>query len=153
MINDEIKFMKKALKQAEKAVEKDEVPIGCVIVKDGKIISRAYNQREKKMDSTSHAEIIAIQKACKKLKNWRLIGCEIYVTIEPCLMCAGAINLARIKKVYFGAYDKKGGAYGSSINSLDALNVNHRPLVKGGILEKPCSDILKNYFKMKREQK
>ena len=142
--------MKAAIKEAMKAQDIDEVPIGCVIVKDGKIIARGYNKREKEQDATSHAEIKTLQKACKKLKSWRLVGCDIYVTLEPCLMCAGAIIQSRIENVYFGAYDSKGGAFGSSINVLDAKNINHRPNVCGGILEAECSQILKDYFKKKR---
>ena len=144
------KYMKAAIKEAMKAQDIDEVPIGCVVVKDGKIIARGYNKREKEQDATSHAEIKTLQKACKKLKSWRLVGCDIYVTLEPCLMCAGAIIQSRIENVYFGAYDPKGGAFGSSINALDAKNINHRPNVCGGILEAECSQILKDYFKKKR---
>ena len=144
------KYMKAAIKEAMKAQDIDEVPIGCVIVKDGKIIARGYNKREKEQDATSHAELKTLQKACKKLKSWRLVGCDIYVTLEPCLMCAGAIIQSRIENVYFGAYDPKGGAFGSSINALDAKNINHRPNVCGGILEAECSQILKDYFKKKR---
>ena len=142
--------MKAAIKEAMKAQDIDEVPIGCVVVKDGKIIARGYNKREKEQDATSHAELKTLQKACKKLKSWRLVGCDIYVTLEPCLMCAGAIIQSRIENVYFGAYDPKGGAFGSSINVLDAKNINHRPNVCGGILEAECSQILKGYFKKKR---
>ena len=144
------KYMKAAIKEAMKAQDIDEVPIGCVVVKDGKIIARGYNKREKEQDATSHAELKTLQKACKKLKSWRLVGCDIYVTLEPCLMCAGAIIQSRIENVYFGAYDPKGGAFGSSINVLDAKNINHRPNVCGGILEAECSQILKGYFKKKR---
>ena len=144
------KYMKAAIKEAMKAQDIDEVPIGCVVVKDGKIIARGYNKREKEQDATSHAELKTLQKACKKLKSWRLVGCDIYVTLEPCLMCAGAIIQSRIENVYFGAYDPKGGAFGSSINVLDAKNINHRPNVCGGILEAECSQILKDYFKKKR---
>ena len=144
------KYMKAAIKEAMKAQDIDEVPIGCVIVKDGKIIARGHNKREKEQDATSHAELKTLQKACKKLKSWRLVGCDIYVTLEPCLMCAGAIIQSRIENVYFGAYDPKGGAFGSSINALDAKNINHRPNVCGGILEAECSQILKDYFKKKR---
>ena len=144
------KYMKAAIKEAMKAQDIDEVPIGCVVVKDGKIIARGYNKREKEQDATSHAEIKTLQKACKKLKSWRLVGCDIYVTLEPCLMCAGVIIQSRIENVYFGAYDPKGGAFGSSINVLNAKNINHRPNVCGGILEAECSQILKDYFKKKR---
>lgn len=152
MSNYETKFMLLAIKEAHKALEKDEVPIGCVLVKDGRVLAKAFNLRESQQCSTAHAEILAINKACKKIKNWRLIDVDMFVTLEPCLMCAGAINLARIRTIYFGAYDKKGGAYGSSIDSLSATNINHKPNVVGGVLEKECSEMLTNYFKIKREK-
>jgi len=149
-MNIEEKFMKAALKEADKAEAIDEVPIGAVIVKDGKIIARAYNQRETKNDPLGHAETLAIKKASKKLHSWRLVGCELYVTLEPCLMCAGAIIQSRIEKVVFGAYDLKGGAFGSSINILEAKNINHHPEINSGVLQQECSLKLKNYFKKKR---
>ena len=142
--------MKLALKEAKKAYDKGEVPVGAVIVKEGKVISKAYNLKEIKNDTTNHAEILAIKKASKKLKSWRLIGCDIYVTLEPCIMCAGAIIQSRIENVYFGAYDLKGGAFGTSINVLDAKNINHKPNIFGGILEDSCSQLLKDFFKNKR---
>ena len=150
MKNIHEKFMKEALKEAIKAQDIDEVPIGCVIVKDGKIIARGYNKRETSNDPTSHAELKTLQKASKKLKSWRLTGCDIYITLEPCIMCAGAIIQSRIDNVYFGAYDPKGGAFGSSINVLEAKNINHHPHVEGGILLEECSLIIKNFFKKKR---
>ena len=110
------KFMKQALKEAKKAYEKLEVPVGAVIVKDGKIIAKAHNLKETKTDTTKHAEILAIQKASKKLESWRLLDCEMYITLEPCSMCAGAIINSRIKKVYIGALDEKTGAAGSVLN-------------------------------------
>ena len=145
-------FMSLALKEAKKALEIDEVPIGCVIVKDDKVISRGFNHRESKFDVTSHAEMEAIRKANKKLHSWRLEDCDIYVTLEPCIMCGGAIIQARFKNVYYGAKDYKGGAFGSSLNILEAKNINHHPHVFGGILEKECSEIISNYFKSKRKQ-
>ena len=117
--------MKLALKEADKALLKDEVPIGCVIVKDDKVIARSHNIKESTHNPMGHAEIIAISKACKKLQNWRLEDCDIYITLEPCIMCTGAIIQSRIKNIYFGAYDPKGGALGSSINVLEANNINH----------------------------
>lgn len=147
------KYMKEALKEAKKAYEIDEVPIGCVIVKDGKIIARGHNLREKTNDTTAHAEIVAIRKATKKLKSWRLENCDIYVTIEPCSMCAGAIMWSKIKHVYFGAKDIKGGALGSSFNLFEVPNINHRPQVSGGILEEEAASLMKNFFKLKRENK
>ena len=144
-------FMSIALKEAQKALLKDETPIGCVIVKDDKVIARGHNLREIKNIVTSHAEIEAITKANKKLNNWRLVDCDLYVTIEPCIMCAGAIIQSRIRTVYYGAPDPKGGAFTSSINVLEANNINHRPVVIGGILEEECAIIIKNYFKNKRK--
>lgn len=145
--------MKEALKEARKAELIDEVPIGCVIVKDDEIIARGHNQRETKQSPIGHAEIIAINKASKKLKSWRLEGCDIYVTLEPCIMCSGAIIQSRINKVYYGASDPKGGALGSSINVLEANNINHHPEVISGVLKEECSSIITNYFKAKRQSK
>ena len=145
--------MKEALKEAKKAELIDEVPIGCVIVKDDKIIARGHNQRETNQSPIGHAEIIAINKASKKLKSWRLEGCDIYVTLEPCIMCSGAIIQSRINKVYYGASDPKGGALGSSINVLEASNINHHPEVISGVLKEECSSIITNYFKAKRQSK
>lgn len=140
-----------ALKEAKKALLIDEVPIGCVIVKDDKIIARGFNHRENKNMVCSHAEIEAINKANKKLNSWRLENCDIYITLEPCIMCCGAIIQSRIKNIYYGAKDFKGGALGSSINILEAKNINHYPNCEGGILEKECSEIISNYFKTKRK--
>lgn len=152
MKNPKERFMKVAIKEALKAEMLDEVPIGCVVVKDNKIIARGYNVRETKHESTGHAEIKTLQKACKKLNSWRLEDCDLYVTVEPCIMCGGAIIQSRIKNVYFGAYDPKGGAFGSSINILDAKNINHHPNVEGGILEKECAELIKEFFKRKRNK-
>ncbi|MBB5183839.1 tRNA adenosine(34) deaminase TadA [Catenisphaera adipataccumulans] len=146
-------WMKQAIKQAKKAAEKDEVPIGCIIVHDGKIISRAYNQREIKQLSTAHAEILAIQKACRKLGTWRLENCDLYVTLEPCPMCTGAIIQSRIRRVIFGAYDPKGGCMGSCTDLLKVKGFNHYPEVSSGICQEECSDLLKEFFKEKRKQK
>ena len=143
-------FMKSALIEAEKARKKNEVPIGAVIVKDGKIISKGYNQREKKQNALLHAEVIAINKACKKLKSWRLNGCDIYITLEPCLMCFGAILNSRIDNIYFGAYDKSGSSISSNSSLLEKSILNHKLKVEGGILEKECSQILTNFFKENR---
>ena len=144
--------MSLAIKEAQKASLEDETPIGCIIVKDDKVIARGHNKREKKNLVSSHAEIEAITKANKKLKSWRLVDCDIYVTIEPCIMCSGAIIQSRIRNVYYGAKDPKGGAFGSSINVLEAKNINHKPNIIGGILEEECAIIIKNYFKNKRKQ-
>lgn len=147
------KFMKLAVKEALKAKEKDEVPIGAVLVLDGKVISRAYNKMEREQKATAHAEILAIEKANKKLKSWRLDGAELYVTIEPCSMCAGAIVNARIKKVYFGAYEKKSGCAVSKYPVLTDAGLNHSTEFEGGLEEETCAEIIKNYFKGKRNTK
>lgn len=139
-------FMRKALAQAEKAAKLGEMPIGAVIVRDGKIIARGHNKREKGKNALLHAEIVAIDKACRKLGGWRLPGCEIYVTLEPCPMCAGAILNSRIEKVYFGAYDVKSGCAGSKINLLDMNLCNYTTEVVGGVLQSECSEIIKNFF-------
>ena len=128
------KFMKAALREAEKAELKEEVPIGCVIVRDGKIIARAHNLRQTKRLATAHAEILAIEKACRKIGDWRLDGMEMFVTLEPCAMCAGAIANSRIKKVYFGAYEKKGGGAVSKFNILTESGLNHVADFEGGVL-------------------
>ena len=150
MTQDE-KYMKEALKQAKVAGLLDEVPVGCVIVKDNKIIAKGYNKRETLKDPSAHAEIVAIRKAAKKLGDWQLVDCTIYVTIEPCIMCAGAIIQSRISKVVYGATDIRGGALGTSINVLDAQNINHHPQIIGGVLKDECTGIIKNYFKSKRK--
>ena len=147
------KFMKEALKEAEKAYKKLEVPVGAVIVKDGKIIARGHNQKETKTDTTKHAEIIAIQKASKKLKAWRLLDCEMYVTLEPCAMCAGAIINSRIKKVYIGTMDEKTGACGSVLNLFKDFKFNHTVELETGILQEDCEKLLKDFFKTLRELK
>ena len=147
----DIEYMKEALKEAKLAELEDEVPIGCVIVKDDQIIARAHNQRDKTNNPLGHAEILAIKKAGEILQDWQLVDAELYVTIEPCIMCGGAIIQSRIKKVIYGAPDLKGGAFGSSINILEANNINHRPEVIKGILEEECTAIIKNYFKEKRK--
>lgn len=144
--------MKKALAQAQLAASKDEVPIGCVIVYKDKILSRAYNQREKKQSSLAHAEILAIEKACKKLGSWRLEDCTLYVTLEPCPMCTGAIIQSRIPRVVFGAYDPKGGCMGSCTNLLEVKGFNHYPTIEGGILQEECASLLKAFFRQKRKK-
>ena len=146
-------YMKQALKEAEKAYKKLEVPVGAIIVKDGKIIARAYNQKEEKKDTTKHAEILAIQKASKKLQAWRLLDCEMYITLEPCSMCAGAIINSRIKKVYIGTMDEKTGAAGSVFNLFNDYTFNHKVEIETGILKEDCENILKKFFKELREMK
>ena len=144
--------MKQALKEAQKALLVDEVPIGCVIVLNNKIIARGYNKREERQDVSSHAEMEAIRKANKKLNSWRLVDCDIYVTLEPCLMCMGAIIQSRIKNIYYGTLEPKGGAIESSIKALEANNINHHPNAEGGIMQKECSEIISSYFRMKRRK-
>ena len=152
-MENKIRFMKEALKQAKKAEEILEVPVGAVIVKDNKIIARAYNQKETKNDSTKHAEIIAIQKACKKLDSWRLIDCEMYVTLEPCSMCAGAIIQSRLKKVYIGAMDEKTGSCGSVFNMFEDYKFNHHVEIEYDVCKDECENILKEFFKKLRKLK
>lgn len=147
------KYMKEALKEAKKAYNKLEIPVGAVIVKDGKIIARAHNQKETKFDTTKHAEILAIQKASKKLGAWRLNDCEMYVTLEPCSMCAGAIVNSRIKKVYIGTSDEKTGAVGSVLNLFEDYKFNHTVEFEKGILQEQCEKILKDFFKELRRIK
>ncbi len=148
-----MEYMKVAFKLAQKAYKKDEVPVGAVVVHNGKIIAKGYNKRQRTQDATLHAEIIAIKKACKKLKTFRLNDCTLYVSLEPCVMCAGAIINARIGKVVFGAYDKKYGCCGSLYNLLSEGKFNHTPSVQGGMMEQQCSEILTNFFEGKRRSK
>lgn len=153
MEKDKEYYMKQALKEAEKAYKKLEVPVGAIIVKSGKIIARAHNQKETKTDTTKHAEILAIQKASKKLEAWRLLDCEMYITLEPCSMCAGAIINSRIKKIYIGALDEKTGAAGSILNLFGDYPFNHKVEVEKGIMREECEQILKQFFKELRKNK
>lgn len=145
--------MKKALREAQKAFDIAEIPIGAVIVKDGKIIARGYNKREKNNMATSHAEMIAIEKACKKLNNWRLSDCTLYVTLEPCPMCTGAVINARIPRVVYGATDEKSGACGGYCDLSKSNILNHTFEVEKGILEEDCKEILNKFFKDLREKR
>ena len=142
-------FMESALKEAKKSLKKGEVPVGAVIVYRNKIIAKGHNLREKKQNALLHAEIVAINKACKRLKSWRLVDCTLYVTLEPCPMCAGAIINSRISGVVFGTRDPKAGASGSVID-LFSHPFNHKPSVASGVLENECSAILTNFFKKLR---
>lgn len=144
--------MKAALKEAEKAAVDGEVPVGAVIVHNGEIISVGRNRREKGKNALYHAEIEAINSACELLGGWRLPQCDLYVTLEPCPMCAGAIINSRIENVYFGAYDKKSGAVRSLVRLFD-IPFNHFPNVKGGLLEDECSELLTDFFRKLRERK
>ncbi len=143
-------YMRQAIRQAQSAARADEVPVGCVIVKDGKVIARARNRRQQSRQACAHAEVLCIGYACKKLRSWRLDGCEMYVTLEPCPMCAGAAVNARLKTVIFGAYDQKAGYAGTLHNTLSDSRLNHRPDVVGGVLERECAELLSGYFAKKR---
>ena len=153
MKNVHEKYMSLAIKEAKKAYLIDEVPVGCVIVLNNKVIAKGHNLREKTHDVTNHAEIVAIRKANKKLNDWQLVDADLYVTIEPCVMCMGAIIQSRIRHVYYGSEDYKGGGTGSSIDVRTAKNLNHQVEVTGGLLKEECSQLIKDYFKSKRENK
>jgi tRNA(adenine34) deaminase len=152
-MNNQEKFMKEALKEASKAYKKLEVPVGAIIVKNDKIIARAHNIKETKKDTTKHAEILAIQKASKKLNSWRLTDCDMYITLEPCTMCTGAIINSRIRKIYIGTMDEKTGACGSVLNLLEDYNFNHKVEVETGIMQEECKKILQDFFKDLRKIK
>ena len=145
-MTQEEKYMKEAIKQAKKAAVIGDVPIGCVIVEDDKIIARAYNQRNKKKTTLAHAELLAIQKASKKVNDWRLEDCTMYITLEPCQMCAGAIVQARIPKVVIGAMNPKAGCAGSILNLFTMKQFNHQVQTTYGVCEAECSQILKQFF-------
>ena len=145
-MNQDEKYMKAAIRQAKKAYALDEVPIGCVIVQDGKVIGRGYNRRNTDKSTLSHAEITAIRKASKKLNDWRLEECTLYVTLEPCQMCAGAIVQARVKEVVIGAMNPKAGCAGSILNLFTMKQFNHQVQTTYGVCEAECSQILKQFF-------
>ena len=146
-------YMLRAIQLAKQAVAEDEVPVGAVVVDSaGEIITEAYNQSAHGGDATAHAEILAIQRACAKLKTTRLWDCDMYVSLEPCTMCAAAISFARIRNLYFGATDEKGGAVISGVRFYDSPTCHHKPEVKGGICADECGKILKDFFKAKREK-
>ncbi|MDF2855017.1 MAG: adenosine deaminase [Neobacillus sp.] len=146
-------FMEEAIKEARKAEELNEVPIGAVIVLDGKIISKAHNLRESKQSAIAHAELLAIDSACKELNNWRLENATLYVTLEPCPMCSGAIILSRIKRVVYGAADPKGGCAGTFMNLLGDERFNHQSEVTKGVLESECGQLLSDFFRNIREKR
>ena len=149
-LSQDEKFMKEALRQARKAYKLEEAPIGCVIVYDGKVIARGYNRRNIDKSTLSHAEILAIRKAAKVMGDWRLEGCTMYVTLEPCQMCAGAIVQARIDRVVMGSRNAKAGCAGSVINLLQMEEFNHQVEIERGVLEKECSHMLTDFFKQLR---
>lgn len=150
---DKFKFMREALREAEKAKALREVPIGAVIVYKGEIIGRGHNLRETTQDATTHAEMAAIQQACQNLANWRLEDCQLFVTLEPCPMCGGALILSRVAEVYYGAADPKAGAAGTLLNLLEDSRFNHQAYVEAGILETECGNILTTFFKALRAEK
>ena len=152
-MEENTKVMQEALKEAKKSLKKEEIPVGAVIVKDDIIISRAHNLKETKHDCTNHAEILAIKKACKKLNSWRLTGCTIYVTLEPCSMCTGALILSRIDKVVIGTMDEKTGACGSVLNLSKDYKFNHTLNIEHGVLEDECKNIIQEFFKKLRIKK
>ncbi len=147
------RFLRMALDEAQKGAEEGEVPIGCVIAKDGKAIGRDHNRMETLKDSTAHAEILAIGAACQKLQNWRLDGCTLYVTLEPCPMCAGAILNSRVARVVFGARDKRLGALGSTYDILNENPINREVEAEGPVMEKECLDLLQDFFREMRAKK
>lgn len=151
-LTDDEKFMKEAMRLARIAAERDEVPVGAVAVRNGEIIAAAYNTREESKCATHHAEILAIEAACHALGGWRLPGVTLYVTMEPCVMCAGAIVNARIERVVYGARDHRFGAFGSAID-VNSAGLNHRPEIVGGLLGEECAAILSDYFRAKRLKK
>lgn len=145
-------YMKRALSRAKAAYKEGETPVGAVIVKDGRIIATGRNFREKRKNALCHAEIVAINRACKRLGAWRLVDCDLYVTLEPCAMCAGAIINARIRRVVYGAADAKAGSFGS-VTDLSCYPYNHKPQITSGVMEKECADMLSSFFKELRSQK
>lgn len=152
-MNQQEKYMREAVKQAKKAAAIGDVPIGCVIVFDDKIIARAYNQRNKRKTTLAHAELLAIQKASKKIGDWRLEDCTMYITLEPCQMCAGAIVQARIPKVVIGAMNPKAGCAGSVLNILQVDAFNHQVEIEKGVLEEECSQMMSEFFRELRRKK
>jgi tRNA(adenine34) deaminase len=148
---DDDRWMREALRLAEEARRMDEVPVGCVIVHEGRAVARAHNQRETLQDPTAHAEMIAITQAAEALGSWRLHGCTLYVTLEPCVMCTGAMVLARIDRCVYGTADPKAGAVHSVFNVFDEKRLNHRVQVAGGVLAEACGAVLSDFFRGKRE--
>ena len=147
-MEDKIKFMKEALKRAKKGLAQGEVPVGAVIVHEGRVVSSGYNRRTKTRTAISHAEMYAIDRACKKFGSWRLPECDLYVTLEPCPMCMGAALNARVRKIYFGAYEQKGRSMTAELAASNLLN--HTLEVEGGVLEEECSEVLSGFFRSMR---
>lgn len=149
-MTEQEKFMREALAQAKISATQDEVPIGAVVVKNGEVIARAHNTRNKSRNAVEHAELVAIERACKELNDWRLVGCDLYVTLEPCVMCLGACYNARIANVYFGAFDLSGNGC-VQLSEMIGRTLNHELTIRGGVLDKECSQLLTDYFKSKRD--
>jgi tRNA(adenine34) deaminase len=143
-------FMRLALREAERALEHDDVPIGAVLVRDGELVAAAHNERELRQDPTAHAEVIALREAARQAASWRLLDTVVYVTLEPCAMCAGALVLARVPRVVYGASDPKAGACGSVLDVLGEPRLNHRPEVAGGLLAQECGELLSGFFASRR---
>ncbi|HRI87640.1 MAG TPA: tRNA adenosine(34) deaminase TadA [Candidatus Hydrogenedentes bacterium] len=147
MLDDNARYMQYAIREAMRAEEEGEVPVGCVIIHNGEIIGKAHNQRERLQDPTAHAEVLAITQAANKLGSWRLENTKLFVTLEPCPMCSGAIILARVAEVYFGAYDPKAGTCGTLMNLLEDKRFNHQPVVTPGLCADECGSLLTNFFR------
>jgi tRNA(adenine34) deaminase len=145
-------FMREALKEARKAAQKGEVPVGAVVVKDGKVVSRGHNLTEKKQSALTHAELMALGRASQKLKSWRLVDCDLYVTLEPCTMCAGAIVLSRVRNLVYGTTDPKAGAVDSTARVMENEKLNHRVKVTRGVLKEECAGVLTDFFKEVRRK-
>jgi tRNA(adenine34) deaminase len=143
-------FMRLALREAERALEHDDIPVGAVVVQEGEVIGSGHNERQLRADPTAHAELIALRDAARTLGNWRVLASVLYVTLEPCAMCAGAIVLARVPRVVFGTLDPKAGAAGSVLNVLAEPRLNHRPQVESGLLAEECANLLRSFFASKR---
>lgn len=152
MIDENERYMRYAIQEAQRALDAGEVPVGCVIVHEGQLIGKAHNQRETLQDPTAHAEILAITQAAAHLKSWRLENTKLYVTLEPCPMCAGAIILSRVAEVYFGAFDPKAGVCGTLMNLLEDSRFNHQPELHSGLLAEECGALLTNFFRAIRQQ-
>lgn len=152
-MDENIKFMRAAMREAKKAEALNEVPIGCVIVREHKIIARGYNRRNTDKSALSHAELTAIKKACKKTGDWRLEDCTMYITLEPCQMCAGAIVQSRLRKIVIAGMNPKAGCAGSVLNLLQMAEFNHQVQIERGVMEKECSEMLSDFFKRLRERK
>lgn len=149
----DIEFMRQAIAEAKRALDNKDVPVGAVVVRDGVVVASAYNRREADRDATAHAEVLAIREACRRLGRWNLSDCDLYVTLEPCVMCAGAIVYARIRHVYFGAHDLRFGCAGTVYNLAADEKFNHRAAVTGGILEDECKTLLTDFFRALRDKR